>query len=195
MGDLRPIVRRWAAVVLGAMEIEQHHVAGWILPSRARSSSSVTVSPGCLWVKSRSTASPMSRSSGKLPASRPVAIVVVGKLHVRAAMGRHFHVLQDVPHVRVALILRIQLVGKMGLQAEMVLFLVGQQLVTEVNDSAVQHGDRRLKVGSKFNSPCLGGMSLSLTAKLAWRLCCGITQALRGNVLCWSVATRVPSVP
>ena len=89
---------------------------------------------------------PFERETARVEA---LAIVVVGELHVRAAMGRHFHVLQDVPHVRVAPVLRIQLVGKMGLQAEMVLFLVGQQLVTEVHDSAVQHGNGGLEFGSK----------------------------------------------
>ena len=66
---------------------------------------------------------------------------MVGKLDVRAAMRRHFDVLQDVPHVFVTLVLRIQFVREVRLQAEMVLFLVRVELVTEIDDSAVEHGN------------------------------------------------------
>ena len=132
-GDLGPVVGPRRAVETRAVEVEQQHVPGADLARVRRQVLPAHHVARLLVPEVQQHAVADQPLQGESCRIHAVAVVMVGELDVRAAVGRHADVLQDVPGVGAALVLRVQLVGEMRLQVEVVFLFARLKGMAEID--------------------------------------------------------------
>ena len=146
--DERPVVRAGSPVEPGAVEVEKEHVALADLSAQLLQLGFLDRVSRCLMPEVQQDRVPHEPVEGEGRRVHARAAVVVGELDVGAAVRRHADVLKNVPGVRASLVLRVQLVGEVRVQRQVVLLLPREEGMAQVHQAA-REGSRHRGCSSR----------------------------------------------